>query len=60
MTGASQCRHALKDTAAAWNTSQRGTEKGDSAEDTWAKPGRKSKGNFPSHHVSKKCQDALW
>ena len=60
VTEASQCRDALKDTASAWNTSQRGTEKGDSARGTWAEPGRKGKGNFSSRHVPKGCQDALW
>lgn len=60
MTEASQCRGALKDTTTAWNTDQRGTETGDSAGDTWAEPGRKGKGNFPSLHMPKGCQDALW
>lgn len=45
MTEASQGRDALKDTAPAWNTCQRYTEKGDSAGDTWAEPG--------SHHLQR-------
>lgn len=60
MTEASQGRDALKDTAPAWNTRRGCTEKGDGAGDTWAEPGRKGKGTFPSHHMSKGCQDALW
>lgn len=54
VTQASQGRDALKDTC------QSCTQKGESAGDTRAEPGRKGKETFPSHHVSKWCQDALW
>lgn len=57
MTEASQCRDARNDTAPAWNTLQRRTEKGDSAGDNVQSQAGRAKEEEPFQVIT--CQKSV-